>query len=117
MSFVEHNEHFGRASFLGRTVRAIDCTGTSSAENVISALEWVAANRVLPAIASLSLGSAFSNQLLDAALQVKPFAFRLGPSSLNTYLAFLFVVPFIRHIADSFEINSDVSHLACAFDM
>ena len=59
-----------RTEGLTCAVRAIDCSGESAADKVIAGLEWIAANYRLPAVASLSLGAAFGNELLDAALLV-----------------------------------------------
>jgi subtilisin family serine protease len=44
-------------------VRVLSCTGTGTTSGVISGINWVAANRVLPAVANMSLGGAFSTAL------------------------------------------------------
>ncbi len=41
-------------------VRVLDCTGSGSYAGVISGINWVAANRILPAVANMSLGGGFS---------------------------------------------------------
>jgi len=49
-------------------VRVLDCAGNGSDSTVISGVDWVAANRVLPAVANLSLGGGASSAL-DTAVQ------------------------------------------------
>ena len=48
-------------------VRVLDCSGAGSISNVIAGINWVTANRVQPAVASLSLGGS-PNQALDDAV-------------------------------------------------
>ena len=50
-------------------VRCVDCEGNGAADNVIAALDWLAGNYELPAVASLSLGSNSINAALDTAMQ------------------------------------------------
>ena len=48
-------------------VRVLGCTGSGSNSGVIAGVDWVAANRVLPAVANMSLGGAAS-EALDVAV-------------------------------------------------
>ncbi|BDA42482.1 probable extracellular serine proteinase at N-terminal half [Coccomyxa sp. Obi] len=48
-------------------VRCISCDGSGQASAVIAALDWLAANVKLPAIASMSLGAGQPDAVLDAA--------------------------------------------------
>ena len=41
-------------------VRVLDCGGTGSFAQVISGINWVAANRILPAVSNMSLGGGFN---------------------------------------------------------
>ena len=41
-------------------VRVLDCSGSGSFAQVISGINWVAANRITPAVANMSLGGGFS---------------------------------------------------------
>jgi subtilisin family serine protease len=47
-------------------VRVLDCSGNGTSSGVIAGLDWVAAHRLLPAVANLSLGGDFSQALNDA---------------------------------------------------
>lgn len=49
------------------TVRCISCDGSGQASAVIAALDWLAGNVKLPAIASMSLGAGQPDAVLDAA--------------------------------------------------
>ncbi|HVL91254.1 MAG TPA: S8 family serine peptidase [Actinomycetota bacterium] len=49
-------------------VRVLGCTGNGSTSGVIAGVDWVTANRVLPAVANMSLGGGASNAL-DAAVR------------------------------------------------
>ncbi|HEX8189691.1 MAG TPA: S8 family peptidase, partial [Pyrinomonadaceae bacterium] len=49
-------------------VRVLDCSGNGTDSTVISGVDWVTANRVLPAVANLSLGGGASTAL-DTAIQ------------------------------------------------
>jgi subtilisin family serine protease len=49
-------------------VRVLDCQGNGTDSTVISGVDWVTANRVLPAVANLSLGGGASTAL-DTAIQ------------------------------------------------
>ncbi|HEX8284910.1 MAG TPA: S8 family peptidase [Pyrinomonadaceae bacterium] len=49
-------------------VRVLDCAGNGTDSTVISGVDWVTANRVLPAVANLSLGGGASTAL-DTAIQ------------------------------------------------
>jgi subtilisin family serine protease len=47
-------------------VRVLDCGGSGYWSQVIAGLDWVAANRVLPAVANMSLGGGASSSVDDA---------------------------------------------------
>lgn len=47
-------------------VRVLDCSGSGSLSGVIAGIDWVSANRILPAVANLSLGTGFSAALNEA---------------------------------------------------
>ena len=47
-------------------VRVLDCNGSGSTSGVIAGIDWVTANRVLPAAANMSLGGGFSATLNSA---------------------------------------------------
>jgi subtilisin family serine protease len=47
-------------------VRVLDCNGSGTSSGVIAGLDWVSANRRLPAVANLSLGGDFSQAINDA---------------------------------------------------
>ena len=47
-------------------VRVLDCSGSGSTSGVIAGIDWVTANRVLPAAANMSLGGGFSASLNTA---------------------------------------------------
>jgi subtilisin family serine protease len=49
-------------------VRVLDCAGNGTDSTVISGVDWVTANRVLPAVANMSLGGGAS-AALDTAVQ------------------------------------------------
>ncbi|TXH77770.1 MAG: S8 family peptidase, partial [Lysobacteraceae bacterium] len=49
-------------------VRVLGCTGSGTWTQVINGMNWVAANRVLPAVANMSLGGG-ANTSVDAAVQ------------------------------------------------
>lgn len=49
-------------------VRVLDCSGSGSYSGVIAGVDWVTANRVLPAVANMSLGGGPSSSL-DAAIR------------------------------------------------
>ncbi|MFL6331794.1 MAG: S8 family peptidase [Pyrinomonadaceae bacterium] len=46
-----------------RAVRVLNCQGSGSTSGVISGVNWVASNRVLPAVANMSLGGGASSAL------------------------------------------------------
>jgi len=48
------------------SVRVLDCAGSGSNSGVIAGIDWVTANRVLPAVANMSLGGGFSQATNDA---------------------------------------------------
>jgi len=47
-------------------VRVLNCTGGGTLAGVIAGIDWVAANRVLPAVANMSLGGSSSSSLNQA---------------------------------------------------
>ena len=47
-------------------VRVLDCSGSGSTSGVIAGIDWVTANRSLPAVANMSLGGGVSTALDDA---------------------------------------------------
>ena len=47
-------------------VRVLDCNGSGSTSGVIAGINWVAANRVLPAVVNMSLGGGYSASLNSA---------------------------------------------------
>ncbi|MBV9928944.1 MAG: S8 family peptidase [Acidobacteria bacterium] len=49
-----------------RAVRVLNCQGSGTTSGVISGVNWVAANRVLPAVANMSLGGGASSALDSA---------------------------------------------------
>jgi subtilisin family serine protease len=44
-------------------VRVLNCSGSGTTSGVIAGIDWVTANRVLPAVANMSLGGGFSSTL------------------------------------------------------
>eukprot|EP00128_Syssomonas_multiformis_P010294 Colp12_sorted_trinity150504_noHs@10414 len=44
-------------------VRVLDCSGSGTYSGVVAGMDWVTANRVLPAVASMSLGGGYSSSL------------------------------------------------------
>jgi subtilisin family serine protease len=46
-----------------RAVRVLDCNGSGSTSGVIAGVDWVTANRILPAVANMSLGGGASSAL------------------------------------------------------
>ena len=50
-------------------VRVLGCTGSGSTSGVIAGVDWVTANRILPAVANMSLGGGASTALDDAVRQ------------------------------------------------
>ncbi len=49
-------------------VRVFDCNGDGSAATVIAGVEWVTENRIMPAVANMSLGWSFPNPPVDTAV-------------------------------------------------
>jgi aqualysin 1 len=47
-------------------VRVLDCYGGGTSSTVIAGIDWVTANRVLPAVANMSLGGLYDQSLNDA---------------------------------------------------
>ncbi|MDB4886273.1 MAG: Peptidase, (Subtilisin) subfamily [Gemmatimonadetes bacterium] len=68
-------------------VRVLDCAGSGSNSGVIAGIDWVTANRVLPAAANMSLGGGYSlalNQAVDrAAAAGVTFAIAAGNSTAD----------------------------------
>jgi subtilisin family serine protease len=50
------------------SVRVLDCSGVGSISAVIAGIDWVTANRTLPAVANMSLSAGYSSSL-NAAVQ------------------------------------------------
>ncbi|MBA2706366.1 MAG: S8 family peptidase, partial [Gemmatimonadaceae bacterium] len=48
------------------SVRVLDCAGSGTNSGVIAGIDWVTANRVLPAVANMSLGGGYSQATNDA---------------------------------------------------
>ncbi len=70
-------------------VRVLDCAGSGSNSGVISGVNWVTANRVLPAVANMSLGGGASSAL-DTAVNNSinagiTYALAAGNSNVNAY--------------------------------
>jgi subtilisin family serine protease len=51
-------------------VRVLDCSGSGTNSGVIAGMDWVTSNRVLPAVANMSLGGGFSQAVNDAATRM-----------------------------------------------
>jgi subtilisin family serine protease len=51
-------------------VRVLDCTGSGTNSGVIAGMDWVTSNRVLPAVANMSLGGGFSQAVNDAVTRL-----------------------------------------------
>jgi subtilisin family serine protease len=51
-------------------VRVLDCAGSGTNSGVIAGIDWVAQNRILPAVANMSLGGAASQAVDDAVLRL-----------------------------------------------
>ncbi len=69
------------------SVRVLNCQGSGTWGQVIAGIDWVAANRVLPAVANMSLGGGFSssvNQAVNGAVaDGVTFAVAAGNSNAN----------------------------------
>jgi subtilisin family serine protease len=70
-----------------RAVRVLNCSGSGSTSGVIAGVNWVAANRTLPAVANMSLGGGASSAL-DTAVNNAinagvTFAVAAGNSNAN----------------------------------
>jgi subtilisin family serine protease len=48
------------------SVRVLDCNGSGTSSGVIAGLDWVSANRVLPAVVNMSLGGSYDAATNDA---------------------------------------------------
>lgn len=48
------------------SVRVLDCSGTGSTSSVVAGIDWVTANRSLPAVANMSLDGSASQAINDA---------------------------------------------------
>ena len=53
-----------------RGLRVLNCSGSGSTSGIISALNWLASNRVSPAVANMSLGGGYSSSLNTAVNNV-----------------------------------------------
>jgi subtilisin family serine protease len=54
-----------KAAYL-RAVRVLDCSGSGSISGIIAGVNWVAQNRIRPAVANMSLGGGYSSSLNSA---------------------------------------------------
>jgi subtilisin family serine protease len=50
-------------------VRVLSCQGSGTLSGVIAGIDWVTANRVLPAVANMSLGSTSTSDAMDTAVR------------------------------------------------
>ena len=68
-------------------VRVLNCSGSGTTSGVIAGIDWVAANKVLPAAANMSLGGGFSATLNQAVANAVSagvtFAVAAGNSTAN----------------------------------
>ncbi len=68
-------------------VRVLNCAGSGATSGVIAGVNWVTANRVLPAVANMSLGGGASTALDDAVRNSVasgvPYAIAAGNSNTN----------------------------------
>lgn len=51
-----------------RAVRVLPCSGTGSTATLISGVDWVTANRVIPAVANISITASGTSSVMDAAI-------------------------------------------------
>lgn len=69
-------------------VRVLDCSGSGTTSGVIAGINWVAANRVLPAVVNMSLGGGFSPSLnaavANAVSKGVTFAVAAGNDGANS---------------------------------
>src|SRR5436853_1664971 len=68
-------------------VRVLNCSGSGTTSGVVAGIDWVTANRVLPAAANMSLGGGFSTTLNQAVARAVAagvtFAVAAGNSTAN----------------------------------
>jgi subtilisin family serine protease len=69
-------------------VRVLDCGGSGSFAQVITGINWVTANRILPAVANMSLGATGTNAGMETAVKNSiaagvTYAIAAGNSSSN----------------------------------
>src|SRR5438132_8441751 len=68
-------------------VRVLNCSGSGTTSGVVAGIDWVTANRVLPAAANMSLGGGFSTTLNQAVASAVAagvtFAVAAGNSTAN----------------------------------
>ncbi len=68
-------------------VRVLNCQGSGTTSGVVAGIDWVTANRVLPAAANMSLGGGFSTTLNQAVARAVAsgvtFAVAAGNSTAN----------------------------------
>ena len=55
---------------LPRGVKVLDCAGSGSTSGIISAVDWVRANHIKPAVANMSLGGGYSSSLNTAVVNL-----------------------------------------------
>lgn len=52
------------------SVKVLDCNGSGAMSGIIAAMDWIAANRRLPAVANLSLGGSYVQAMNDAVTRL-----------------------------------------------
>ncbi|MDQ3674411.1 MAG: S8 family peptidase, partial [Gemmatimonadota bacterium] len=66
-------------------VRVLNCEGSGSNSGVIAGVDWVTANKVMPAVANMSLGGGFSQALNDAVSNSMAAGVSYGLAAGNGY--------------------------------
>lgn len=67
-----------------KAVRVLDCSGSGSYSQVIAGIDWVTANRILPAAANMSLGGGLSTALNQAVTNSIASGVRYAVSAGNS---------------------------------
>src|SRR5262249_19388083 len=67
------------------SVQVLDCSATGTTSGVIAGLDWLAANRVLPAVANMSFGLAYSSALNQAVSNVINAGVTVTASAGNSF--------------------------------
>jgi len=68
-------------------VRVLDCAGSGSWSGVIAGMDWVTGNRVLPAVANMSLGGGANTSVDDAARRMIASGVATGIAAGNGNIA------------------------------